>query len=110
MGMLSRATRGSTEMKKVKIPEGTVEALKEIGRIRGVDWELIVQIQLNAYINAFERTKILDVDSVINFGKYRGNTVETVIRVDPGYWRYLISEETSYKLSERAVELLESMP
>ena len=51
---------------------------------------------------------VYELDTQVQFGKYRGERLENIIRVDPGYVLYLRRTSKGFPLSEEALELLET--
>lgn len=109
MGMLSKANRKKNRKLEVQIDEGILAALKEISDIRGIEVERIINIQLYSYISTFERSKIYGLWEEMPFGKYRGIVIEEVIRTDPRYLNWLLSESDIFRLSDPAQKLLEAI-
>lgn len=70
---------------------------------RGVDVGTLVNVALH---NLVLRDGILDLDSKLTFGKYAGLAVETVIRCDPRYVRWLVGNTDRVNLSDECLELL----
>jgi hypothetical protein len=83
-----------------------VERLMTLSRNRGAKIEDILTIAL-ANIEASVRT--LDLSSKLPFGKYAGQVVETVTRVDPGYIDWMVRKVESVTFTPAVINLLKEM-
>ncbi len=80
-----------------------VETLTALSASRGVDMQTLIRVGLR---NLAQRQNFYSLTTVIGFGKYRGEKMETVIRCDPGYVDWMTKNNTSAEFSESALDLL----
>jgi uncharacterized protein (DUF3820 family) len=73
---------------------------------RGLSVEDFIRIALRG---ALQRNGFVPLRAEMPFGKYRGETLESIIRADPEYVRWMLSNSTSFSTDEAAIELLEML-
>jgi hypothetical protein len=56
---------------------------------------------------ALQKNGYVPLTAELPFGKYRGETLETVVRADPDYVRWLLTNSKNFTTDEAAIELLE---
>lgn len=101
---------------KVRMPEpeslvivldpGVAEVLKALSNKRGVDVQTLIRVSLR---NLAQRTNYYDLGTSLSFGKYRGETMETVIRCDPQYVVWAQKTFDGLELSDSCLDLLTEM-
>lgn len=106
MGMLSRALATKPKRKTITLDEGVYNALLEIGASRDVHIETIIDLQLLAFVRSYERGQILRPEDAMPYGQYKGSLIQDVIKVNPRYVAYLLSNSSNFRLSEEAIQLL----
>ena len=80
--------------------------LSDFGASRGLDVETLARIALSGLLRA---GRFYALDTPLAFGQYVGETMETVIRLNPGYVRWAIEHIEGLCLSEPAQALLDQM-
>lgn len=62
----------------------------------------------NGYSESFgkDSKKVFELDDVITFGKYKGNTIDDVIHDDYGYIEWCLDNLAWFKISENVYEQL----
>lgn len=80
--------------------------LADFARSRGTDIETLVRVATATLLRA---GRYYALDTVLAFGKYVGETMETVIRLDPGYVHWLQENTDKVCLAEEASLLLDHM-
>lgn len=109
MGMLSRAQSRKPQKVTVEIDEGIYESLKSIGVMRDIHPDTIIEMKLLAYIRAYERGQVFGPTDIMPYGQYKGYVIEEVIKVDPRYVCWLLTESAIFQLNEDAIDLLNSL-
>lgn len=130
MGMFSRAMRNQKERllnsvnnpvastadisvqtldDKVKLDYDLMHNLHEIAERNGTTVQKIIETRMWAYVNAYDKHKILGLNDPMPYGQYRGLLVEDMIRTDPRYVRYLASVSEIFVINDEAIALLESL-
>lgn len=109
MGMLSRAQSRGPKRVKIEIDEGIYAALQSIGQMREVEADKIIEMQLLSYIRAYERGQVFSPSDPMPYGKYKGYLIEEIVRVDPRYICWMISESPIFKANDEVIELLNSL-
>jgi antitoxin component of RelBE/YafQ-DinJ toxin-antitoxin module len=94
---------------KVKLPLKLANDVEEILFKRGLTMDEVVRLYLRSLVTASKRNRALRLDSIIEFGKYNGETVETIVRADPSYVNWLVSTSTKIKFDPEVLELLERL-
>lgn len=93
---------------KMLLPSSLLLKLDPILKERKLKLEEVVALYLRSLVNA--SGKALALDSEMPIGKYRGATVESIIRAEPRYMAWLISQDnTTVKLAPEALALLEEV-
>lgn len=129
MGMLSRAMKSrkkemldelenetalksSTNLEVIKVislPNDLATTLAEMSAIRGIGVEQLIFTHMISICNAYQNQKVLNLNSVMPYGKYRGVLIEDMIRSDPRYVNWLASESEIFVLDEGTTQLLVSL-
>ena len=73
---------------------------------RGLDIGTLVRVALSSVLRT---GRFYAPDTKLTFGKYVGETMETVIRLDPGYVRWALDKIEGLCLSPDAEQLLDVM-
>jgi hypothetical protein len=73
---------------------------------RGVDFDDLVRLSLTTLLRS---NKYFDLGDKVTFGKFQGETIETVIRIAPGYVEWALNTIEGMTLSPRALDLLMSI-
>lgn len=77
------------------------EATEKLGE-REIELETFVAI----YLRMVLRSKtILDLEDIIPFGKYQGEIVEHIVRIDPSYVQWLITQDGRTKFKPDVILL-----
>jgi len=82
------------------------DKLSEFAYSRGTDIETLVRVATSTLLRV---GRYYALDTRIAFGKYIGETMETVVRVDPGYVRWCLEKIDGLCLSDDATALLDRM-
>lgn len=90
----------------VTLDPGVADVLKALSDKRGVDVQTLIRVSLR---NLAQRTNYYDLGTSLSFGKYRGETMETVIRCDPGYVQWAQKTFEGMELSDACLDLLTEM-
>ena len=109
MGMLSRALSREPKRVTVTLDEGVHAALLEVAKIRETSIETIMDLQLLGYIRSAERGRIIELQDLMPYGQYKGALLEDVIKVNPRYIQYLLSNSDTFRISEEAIKLLNKL-
>ena len=81
-------------------------ALRALAAERGMDLSTLVRLFLR---NMAVKSNYYGLDTALRFGKYNGETVETIIRFDPSYIEWCLKNIEGMHLSEEALDLLVSI-
>ena len=73
---------------------------------RGLDMETLVRVAITSVLRT---GRFYALDTKLTFGKYIGETMGTVIRLDPGYVRWALDKIEGLCLSADAEQLLDVM-
>lgn len=88
---------------KITLEPGVSEVLNAMSVSRGVDVQTLVRVALR---NLVQRSSFYGTETRLSFGKYRGESMETVIRCDPGYVSWALKTFEGMQLSIPALDLL----
>lgn len=92
----------------VHVPDELAAQVGSLLQARGVSVEEAVAIYLRSLLRINRALKVYDLGDKLLFGKYRGELLESVIRVDPRYMRFMVTvAERPLMISEAAGKLLE---
>jgi hypothetical protein len=91
---------------QVPLSRDLFDRLDGFARSRGTDVETLVRVATATLLRA---GRYYALDTPLAFGKYIGESMETVIRLDPGYVRWVAEKIEGLCLAEEASVLLERM-
>ena len=80
------------------------DRLHDFAASRGTDVETLIRVATTAMMRA---GKYYMLDTKLGFGKYLGETMEAVIRLDPGYVKWAVEKIEGLTLSADALALLD---
>lgn len=87
----------------VQLPVAMLETLGAMAKKSGVDISTLVRVSLH---NLAKRGSYYDLSTKMLFGKYASETLETVIRCDPGYINWAMKNVDGFEVSEAGLNLL----
>ncbi len=90
----------------IEVPEEVMEDALPILKRRGIKLDAVVTVYLRALIVSAEHTTMRGLEDAMPFGKYRGATIEHVIRTDPRYINWLLRTADNFLIDEKAAILL----
>lgn len=93
------------QSRSIQVSTEFYEKLSEIATSRGVGLEDLLRIAIAGTVKII---RTLGLDDILEFGKYRGELVENVIRIDPRYMNWVVGN-TCYGLDEEAQDLLDEI-
>lgn len=80
--------------------------LSKFAASRGLDVESLIRVATTAIMRA---NRYYDIDTVVTFGKFSGEKMETIVRLDPGYVSWCAEHISGFCLSEDCSVLLDEM-
>ncbi len=100
--------RKNQELEAIMIPTTIVKKAREkLTQERGIELETFVAIYLRMIVRASKG--ILGLSDLFGFGKYTGEKVEDVIRIDPSYVLWLITQDGRTKFEPEVLILCNEM-
>lgn len=93
----------------LQIPIGLYNELIPILNQRGVSMPQLLMFHLRALVNAENKHRTLSLHSIMPFGQYAGEIVETIIRINPRYVSWLLTSANPIVLDGDAQRLLEEL-
>ncbi len=78
---------------KIRVKTKLAERLEPILTDRGMTLDQAVSLYLRGMVNGSERSRAIRLADEMPLGKYRGEIVETIVRGEPGYVRFLFGCE-----------------
>lgn len=100
-----KATAAPTEH-TIAVSAALFAKLHNFSQSRGIDIESFIRVATTSVMRA---NRYYDLDTVLCFGKFSGERMETVIRIDPGYVSWAVENITGLCLSDNAQNLLDHM-
>src|SRR4051812_22558057 len=88
----------------VAVPKDLYDQAEKTLMGRGLSVENFIRVSLRG---ALQRNGYVPLRAELTFGKYRGETLETIIRADPEYIRWMLNNSKTFITDEAAIELLE---
>lgn len=76
---------------KIRVKKSLAESLEPILKARGLTLDQTVGLYLRGMVNASDRSRALRLEDEIPFGKYQGETLDTIARADPQYLHFIIN-------------------
>ena len=108
--MAKKIARGNKppapEVTCVPVSNDLYARLADFAASRGLSVETLARIALSGLLRA---GRFYALDTPLAFGKYVGENMETVIRLDPGYVRWAIEHVDGLCISEPATRLLDEL-
>jgi uncharacterized protein (DUF3820 family) len=92
----------------VQLPAELVADLEPLLQSRGLSVDEVCRLYLRSLVTTSQKSRALELTSVMPFGKYKGERLEVIIRAAPEYIRWLIGEK-DLKISPEALQLLEEI-
>lgn len=74
---------------KIRVKRSLVDKIEPLLKERGISLDQAVSLYLRAMVNGSENSKSLRLADEMPFGKYKGETVETIVRGDPQYMMFI---------------------
>ena len=94
---------------KVRIDPKLAHRVEEFLSARGLTLDQAVGLYLRAMINTSASARALRLKDAMPYGKYRGEIIETIVRVQPDYIAYLVSNSTQTRWDPEVLRLLEEV-
>jgi len=95
-----------TRLLSVRLPEQLMNNLDAVLTSRGITATDLVRIAVKAVLR---QTKYYDLQDPLQFGRYYGETLETVARANPSYVDWCLRNIEGFCVSEAALDLLRSL-
>ena len=96
----------STRTISVTLPAQLLDHVEEILAGRGIDIDTFVRMGLR---NVTRKVPFYGLETPLGFGKYRGETLEAVIRCDPTYVIWALQTLERFEIAEEAIALLDEV-
>ena len=90
----------------VPIELGLYNQLSDFAAARGLTVQDLIRVGCLALLR---QGRYHDLTTKLSFGKYAGETVETVVRLDPGYVQWLLANTDKLMVSDGVTALLDQM-
>ena len=94
---------------KVRVDPKLAHRVEEFLAARGLTLDQAVGLYLRAMINTSASARALRLSDAMPYGKYRGEIIETIVRVQPDYIAYLVASSTQTRWSPDVLRLLEEV-
>jgi len=91
---------------KVGLSRALYDRLKSFAGERGTNIETLIRVATSAMVRA---NRYYTMNTALTFGKYTGEAMETVIRLDPGYVQWCLEKRNGMAIDDECEELLERM-
>lgn len=92
---------------KVNIADDLAERLEAILLERSITVDEIVGLYVRSLVNSVEASRALGVESLMPFGKYKGEKVGVIAKAEPGYLKYLMGGERPVLFEPEVLELVQ---
>lgn len=93
---------------KVNLDTGLLTKLEPILKERGLTVDQAVSLYLRGMVNSSAAARALRLTSIMPFGKYEGEVVETILRAQPDYIQFIIGLGKS-RFDPEVFQLLETL-
>lgn len=97
----------NTNLYPVYLPQELIISAKQKLSERNIELETFLQIYLRMILRASKG--ILGLQDEFGFGKYRGEKVEEIIKIDPTYVAWLITQDGRTKFEPEVLVLVNEM-
>lgn len=98
-----------TKIIEVELPEDLAASVAEILVERQLELNDLVRLYLRSFVIASRRFGLLKLTDEMPFGKYRGETLEIIIRTDPHYVSWMIDNNDTFRVDQTAMALIAHM-
>lgn len=98
-----RRLKNSTTSIRIKLPSGVGDRLDALAKKRGTTADVIVRMSL---MSTLSQQKVVEIDSVLQFGKYTGQLMADVVKADPGYVRWCVDNLNHVEFSDEVRDAL----
>lgn len=89
----------------VMLPEDLVSAARnKLLSERGIELETYLSVYLRTILRAGK--SILGLNDAMTFGKYSGEKVENIVRIDPNYMTWIVTQDSRTKFEPEVILLL----
>lgn len=95
-----------TDHVNVRLPTDLANRLHSFAEQRGLLLEDVVRVATSTMLRS---NKFYMLDTRLQFGKYAGEMMETVVRLDPGYVRWAINKIEGIAVHDDVLKLLDHM-
>lgn len=109
MADLNDAKPAAGMVVKVRIDPKLASRVEEFLLARGLTLDQAVGLYLRAMINTSAKSRALRLADNMPFGKYQGERVETILRVQPDYIAYLVVNSTNTRWDPEVLRVLEEL-
>src|SRR3954466_9033721 len=92
------------ETVSITIPKDLFNQAEKTLAGRGLSVDAFIRVALRG---ALQRNGYVPLKAELTFGKYRGETLETIIRADPEYIRWMLTNSNTFSTDDAAIDLLE---
>jgi hypothetical protein len=93
----------------VNISDGLMERLEPLLSRRRLQIEEVVEFYLNSLVIAEEKGKVFGLDDIMPIGKFKGSRIGDIVKIEPRYMGWLISESSTFFLDHAAQRELNSV-
>jgi len=91
----------------VSVPAELVDEAGALLQQRGVAIDQAVAVFLRSLLRTNRAARVMELGDKLRFGKYRGETLDTIIRIDPRYVSWLTSAvDRPMLISDQAADAL----
>lgn len=94
---------------KVRVDPRLATRVEVYLKQRGLTLDQAVGLYLRAMINTSERSRSLRLSDMMPFGKYAGERVEVILRAEPSYIMWLITNNESIRWDPEVLFMLEQL-
>lgn len=98
--------QNSGQTVKIKLSQALFNELESFAKARGATMETLIRVATSTLIRA---QRYYELNTKLTFGKYSGETLETVIRLHPEYINWALQNIENFSISDDAAKLLASI-
>jgi len=99
----------ATVQLKVNLPKRLVEDLETLLMERHLTIDDVCRLYLRSLVTQNKSLRAVDLDDEMPYGKYKGEALAVIIKTDPQYISWFLSNGKSFKITPEALALLEEI-
>lgn len=95
--------------KEIVIPQTLWDELEPLLKVRDLELSDVVRLYARQLVLSSKKGRPMGLEDKFNFGKFKDETLELALKVEPDYIVWLIQNKDGFNLQPEALQLLEDL-